>query len=147
LLWDADAATTGKKFKPLEIALQYCGIGKALSTIAAPPLERHPVHLAEPVALTDYVIDGDQLTLNDGSVLKLDLKRSALTLEQLDAITSLFGLLRYDDGQWSIQVLTAGNGLGKFEFVGQTGAELLKKPPKTSTVSILQERASRLLRK
>jgi len=147
LLWRADAAETGKKFKLLEIALQYCSIGHPLKVAPVPALERHPVHLAEPVALTEYRIENNCLHLKDEVVLALDTQRSGLSSEALAATTALFGLLRFDNGVWSVQALTAGNPIGKFEFVGQLGAELLKKPPKTSAVSVLQERASRLLRK
>jgi hypothetical protein len=147
LLWSADAAESGKKFKPLDIALEYAAPGQPLSALPVPPLERHPVQIAEPIALTEYQLENDCLNFNDGTRIALDTRRNGLSTESLNATTVLFGLLRYDDGVWSVQPLTAGNPIGKFEFVGQAGAELLKKPPKTNTVSILQERASRLLRK
>ena len=147
MLWSAGAAESGKKFKPLEIALEYAAPGQPLAALPVPPLERHPVQLAEPLALTEYWIENNCLHLNNEVVLALDTRRNRLTSDSLNATTALFGLLRYDDGAWSVQPLTAGNPIGKFEFVGQAGAELLKKPPKTNTVSILQERASRLLRK
>ncbi|MEO8611561.1 MAG: hypothetical protein ABI690_26925 [Chloroflexota bacterium] len=147
LLWNIDRVESGKKFKPLNITLEYAGIGQPLAASPVPALERHPVQLAEPLSLTEYRLENDCLHFNDGTVLPLDTRRNGLTAESLEATTTLFGLLRYDDGAWSVQPLTAGNAIGKFEFVGQAGAELLKKPPKTNTVSILQERASRLLRK
>ncbi|MCQ3931311.1 MAG: hypothetical protein DPW16_12715 [Chloroflexi bacterium] len=147
LLWDAHAAESGKKFKPLDIALAYCGIGQSLVVSPMPPLERHPIQLAEPIALTDYAIQGNQLHLKEGLVLALDARRSGLTAEALAETTALLGLLHYDAGEWSIQLLLTNSPAGKFEFAGRAGVELLKKPPKASTVSILQERASRLLRK
>ncbi|MBI5927998.1 MAG: hypothetical protein HY862_01710 [Chloroflexi bacterium] len=147
LLWDTQAVESGKKFKPLDIALEYCGVGQALSATPLPPLERHPVQLAEPIALTDYTIQGNQLHLKEGAILALDVRRSGLTQEELIGTTAILGLLQYDEGQWSIQALLTNNAAGKFEYAGRAGMELLKKPPKTSTVSILQERASRLLRK
>lgn len=147
LLWDANAVESGKKFKPLDIALAYCGIGQALVVSPMPPLERHPIQLAEPIALTDYAIQDGQLHLKEGVVLALDAPRAGLTAEDLAGTTALLGLLHYDAGEWSIQPLLTHNPAGKFEFAGRAGVELLKKPPKTSTVSILQERASRLLRK
>jgi hypothetical protein len=147
LLWNEDNAVSGKKYKLLEVALEHCGIGTTICVTAQPPLERHPIQLAEPIALTEYRVEENRLHLKDGMVLALDAHRSTLAVDDIAATTALFGLLRYDAGTWSVQALTAGNPIGKFEFVGQAGAELLKKPPKTSTVSILQERASRLLRK
>ncbi|KAB2867377.1 MAG: hypothetical protein F9K46_00450 [Anaerolineae bacterium] len=147
LLWDANAAESGKKFKPLDIALAYCGIGQSLIVSPASPLERHPVQLTEPIALTDYAIQEGQLHLKEGLVLALDARRAGLAAEELAGTTALLGLLHYDSGEWSIQPLLTNNPVGRFEFAGRAGVELLKKPPKTSTVSILQERASRLLRK
>jgi hypothetical protein len=145
LLWNEDCATTDKKYKPLDIALKYLAPDAALNMIALPPLERHPIQIAEPVAFTDYQIDDAGLHLADGSLLQLDTRR-ALSRESIEATTALFGLLRYNAGQWSIQVLTAGNPIGKFEIIGERGIEWLKKPPKSSSVVILKERASRLLR-
>ncbi|MBZ0316813.1 MAG: hypothetical protein K8L91_10385 [Anaerolineae bacterium] len=146
-LWDANAIESGKRFKPLDIALAYCGIGQALFVSPVPPIERHPVQLAEPIALTNYTIQDSHLYLKEGVALALDSRRAGLTAEELTGTTSLLGLLHYDVGEWSIQPLLTNNPAGKFEFAGRAGVELLRKPPKTSTVSILQERASRLLRK
>ena len=147
LLWETDKAKPGKKFKLLDLALEHCGVGKPLKVTPVLPLHRHPVQLAEPIALTDFRVENDCLHLKAGTVLALDSRCSGLSSLSLEGVTALIGLLRYDAGEWSVQVLTAGNPIGKFEFIGQAGAELLKKPPKTSSVSVLQERASRLLRK
>jgi hypothetical protein len=136
LLWDADKVETGKKAKLGDIALQQCGVGVDLCLPPLPPLQRHPIQLAEPVAFAGYSVEGETLRLDDGSILPF---YSTLPPEAFTG--TLFGLLRYDRGQWIFHALTAGNG-----FVGQIGADLLKKPPKNNTVAILQERASRLLR-
>jgi hypothetical protein len=66
--------------------------------------------------------------------------------EAIGSSTQLFGLLRFDAGQWSVQPLTVAIKK-KLVFTGQKAAKICKSPPKTSTVNILQERASRLLRK
>ncbi len=86
---------------------------------------------------------------SDGAELALDLRRIAggeLAPETLADATALFGLLRYDAGAWCLQPLAASGADGKAIFVGQNGAKLFKKPPKSNAVAILEERASRLLR-
>jgi len=151
MLWSedrlAEKAGKGKKYDALKLAVQHCAPGSNLMIAALPALQRHPIQIAEPVAFTDYTIHVSTLHLQDGTALALDRSRNALTLEALEATTTLFGLLRYDAGQWTVQPLTAGNPVGKFEIVGQAGVELLNKPPKSNTVSILKERSSRLLRR
>jgi hypothetical protein len=147
LLWNDDNAEAGKKYKPLDIALQYCRPGSSLETPTTPALERHPVQISEPVALTNFQVEEDKLTLKDDLILPLDPYHTGFSPETLADSDALFGLLRYNAGQWMIQPLIAGAPKGKFEFAGQAGAELLNKPPKTSTVSILKERSSRLLRR
>jgi hypothetical protein len=146
LLWRDQNAAMGKKYKPLEMALQYCGAGSCTHVTTVPPLERHPVQIAEPVAFGEYRFEDHTIHLVDGLSLPLD-PRTALPEETLATSTALFGLLRYDAGRWTIQPLAAGTPQGKFEFAGQAGAEALKKPPKTSSVSILHERSGRLLRR
>lgn len=138
LLWDEAKVKVGKKAKLQEIALQHCGIGADLCLSPLPALQRHPVQIAEPLAFKDYVVADETLRLSDGSVLPF---RSNLPSDALAHDGTLFGLLRYERGQWIFDALTAGE-----HFIGQNGAELLKKPPKSSTVSILKERSSRLLR-
>ncbi|MFB8791164.1 MAG: hypothetical protein U7123_20510 [Potamolinea sp.] len=71
--------------------------------------------------------------------------QSELTLEAIASSCELFGLLRFDRGSWAVQPLVIKVG-SKIIFTGQKAAKILNNPPKTSTVSILQERASRLLR-
>jgi hypothetical protein len=145
LLWNEDHATTDKKVKPLDIALKYLAPDAALSVIALPPLERHPIQIAEPIALTDYEVEKTGLRLKDGSLLPFDTRRT-LPYESIWKTTSLFGLLHYDAGRWSIQVLSVADVKSTVEVIGEKGIELLKKPPKNSSVAILKERASRLLR-
>jgi hypothetical protein len=147
LLWNDANAEAGKKYKPLDIALQYCGQGSSLEVSMTPGLERHPVQIAEPLAFIDCRIEDGNVRLKDDVILPLDPYHNTLPTEVLDTATALFGLLRYNAGQWMMQPLLAGVPKGKFEFAGQDGAELLNKLPKTSTVSILKERSSRLLRR
>jgi len=79
--------------------------------------------------------------------LALDTARPGVDAETLAPTTGVFGLLHYDEGTWVLQPLSADDGGKTFVYVGDAGAAILKKPPKTSTVSVLRERASRLLRK
>jgi hypothetical protein len=145
LLWVLDSVQVGEKFNLFEKAHEYCTEGLIVPPI--PPLERHPIHIAEPSALRDYRIEGNSLRLNDGTQIRLATTPNALSSEELSGTTHLFGLLRYDQGGWYLQALNAASDIGKRVFVGEAGAELLKKPPKNNTVAILKERASRLLRK
>jgi hypothetical protein len=151
LLWVPGAATLGKKYKLLETAAHYFAPHAAEEAIVRPlpPLERHPVQIAEPVALAGCTLHGERVQTSDGAEIALDMRRNAgaeLTLDELAKTTALFGLLRYDAGQWALQPLAAGASLDKAMFAGQNGAKLFKKPPKNSAVAILEERASRLLR-
>jgi hypothetical protein len=151
LLWEPGTASLGKKYKLLEIAAQYFAPQAAQEAIvrSLPPLERHPVQIAEPLALAGCSVQGERVQMSDGAEIALDMRRSVggeLTAEALAEAGALFGLLRYDAGQWAIQPLAAGTPGGKAIFAGQNGAKLFKKPPKSSAVAILEERASRLLR-
>jgi len=147
LLWKPDAAKSGKKYKFVDIVQTYCTPGQPIFTRPVRALDRHHIHIAEPVALTDYQIVENDIQLSDGTKIALDIHRAGLAPETVAATSTLFGMLRYDGGAWSIQVVSAWSEAGGLGFVGQSGAELLKKPPKSSALTTLQERASRLLRK
>ena len=74
---------------------------------------------------------------------------SELTPEVAANSSQMFGLLRFDQRRWEIQPLGVAATVKKKNvilFSGESAAAVLKKPPKTSTIAILQERASRLLR-
>ena len=151
LIWDGSAARPGKKYKLLEIAARYFAPQAAEEAIVRPlpPLERHPVQIAEPVALAGCTLLGERIRTSDGAEIALDMRRSSgaeLTPEALAEASALFGLLRYDAGEWALQPLAAGAPGAKAIFAGQNGAKLFKKPPKSSAVAILEERAGRLLR-
>lgn len=152
VLWAATKAQPGEKYRPLEIAARYFAPQSPDAALVRPlpPLDRHPIQLAEPIALTGYTPQPDMLQLNDGASLPLDARWRAdadLPREAIDGSASLFGLLRYDAGRWAIQPLAAATRAGKLTFAGQGGAQIFKKPPKNNSVAILEERASRLLRK
>jgi hypothetical protein len=152
LVWDAERAQPGAKCRLLDVAARTLApqAGESATIRAAPPLDRHPIQLAEPVVLTGYSRADTLLQLADGFALPLDARWSEhgeLTNEVIDAGAALFGLLRFDDQRWTFQPLSVASRAGKLTFVGQNGVKLLKKPPKNNAVMILEERASRLLRK
>jgi hypothetical protein len=152
MLWDAQRARPAEKCRLLDIGAG-CLAPHATdpaTVTSLPPLERHPVQLAEPIVLADYTLQGDALQLPGDLTLPLDARWNAnadLTRDALDGSAALFGLLRFDAGHWALQPIAAASRAGKLTFVGQSGAKLFKKPPKVNPVAILEERASRLLRK
>jgi hypothetical protein len=151
LLWDSSAGRPGQKYKLLDLAAQYFAPQAAEQAIVKPlpPLERHPLQIAEPLALVGCSVQDERVRTADGMEIALDVCWTAgaeLTPEALAETSALFGLLRYDAGRWMLQPLAAGTADGKAIFAGQNGAKLFKKPPKSSAVAILEERASRLLR-
>lgn len=151
LLWDDGLATTGAPYKVMDIARRCLLPGAATPIEVAPPLPeyRHPIHLAVPVALDGYQVSEDN-TLTAGDItLPLDIRRIAgteLDPQHLRQRQHMVGLVRYDDGQFWLQPLAAADKKGRLDFIGEGGLKLFTKPPKNSTVAILQERASRLLR-
>lgn len=97
--------------------------------------------------------NGDELFLNwsEGS-LKIARQRnsvfSGLTDRDILSSQKMFGLLRYDAKNWEFQPLVIESKSLDLIFAGQNASKTLEKPPnKKSSVAILQERASRLLRK
>jgi hypothetical protein len=152
ILWDAERARLGEKCRPLDIAARSLApqASDPAFVTSLPPLDRHPVQLAEPIVLMDYTLQDDELQLPDDVCLPLDTRWNANADFTRDALASsavLFGLLRFDAGRWALQPLAGASRAGKLTFVGQSGAKLFKKPPKINAVAILEERASRLLRK
>jgi hypothetical protein len=152
LVWDAARAQPGTSCRLLDVAAHALApdAGQPAAVLPLPPLDRHPVQLAEPVVLTGYTRDGDLLQVAGGAALPLDTRWAedrGLSDGAIDGATALFGLLRFDAGRWTFQPLSAASRTGKLTFAGQAGVKLLKKPPKNNAVMILEERASRLLRK
>jgi hypothetical protein len=146
----------GDKYNLMQRSAEYFAIDTPTMpiTCAMQPIDRHPIQLAEPIYLNGYTVksENERLTLNWGDAAQLPVAMERLNQwSEIDQAaiaksTQLFGLLRFDAGQWAVQPLAIA-GKGKPIFTGQTAAKVLKSPPKNSTVSILQERASRLLRR
>ncbi|KAF3886180.1 MULTISPECIES: hypothetical protein [Nostocales] len=155
LLWQGEAQL-GKNYNLMHKASEFFAIDATnnLNFPAIPPVDRHPVQLAEPIFLKDYAIARQDNTLmlkwKDGGVLPIATERmsslSEINTEDISKSTELFGLLRFNAGCWAVQPLVA-TVQGKTIFSGQGAAKVLNAPPKNSVVTILQERASRLLRK
>lgn len=152
LLWQGEVKL-GSKYNLMQKAAEYFAVNsnKIISPCSITPSDRHPIQLAEPIFLSDYKLDSNNnLTWQDAEVLPVPIERmssmSQLTVDAIANSTELFGLLRFDAGRFSVQPL-AITAKKKVIYTGQNAAKLMKNPPKSSTVSILQERASRLLRK
>ncbi|MDX3227895.1 hypothetical protein [Streptomyces sp. ME19-01-6] len=156
LVWHDDRATAGEPADPFATArIQLAG---ALAP-PVPPLERHPVRIAEPVLLEGYTTDGGALEL-DGRVLPLDLDRlpacGPLTPALVAASFACIGLLRWDGGRWMLQPLAVQATVKRkpVEVHGGDWARGITDPKVAKTearagdaVAVLRERAGRLLRK
>ncbi|HEY3506809.1 MAG TPA: hypothetical protein VGN37_28970 [Actinocatenispora sp.] len=154
LLWHDAAATPGEPADPFTTARL------ALPTAtgaAVPPLDRHPVRIAEPVLLEDYRVK-DGAAVLDGHRLRFDTDRlpgcGPLTPALVRASTACVGLLRWDAGEWSVQPL-AVRATAKRQPVtaatadwaqGPTDPKVAKAEAKNDAVAVLRERAGRLLR-
>ena len=142
LIWDDGKATLGKKFKQMARADHFFApSASAVEPAWTPPLTRHPIQLAAPICL-DRLRDDNLIW----DALRID-PATGFDKATLENGSKAFGLLRYDAGKWVFQPLTAATGSGTAtSFIGKPAGKLASKPPKRSTVSMLQERASRLLR-
>lgn len=162
LLWTEERAKPGEPADPFVTArLQVPG---ALAA-SAPPLDRHPVGIAEPVLLTDYAgVTGDEgaiaFDFGGGRVLAVDADRlpsaGPLTRAQVAASTACIALLRWDAGRWSAQPLAVQAVVKKKAVavhggawaLGPTDPKAAKSAAATGdAVAVLRERAGRLLRK
>ena len=126
---------------------------------AVPPLERHPVRIAEPVLVEGYTAGGGTLTL-DGGTIAIDVDRlpscGPLTADLVAASSACVGLLRWDGGRWALQPLAvqatvkrkpaeAHNGDWA---MGPTDPKVVKAEARAGdAVAVLRERAGRLLRR
>ncbi|GAA0268874.1 hypothetical protein [Cryptosporangium japonicum] len=156
LLWADDRAAAGEEADPFVTARLHLA---AATAPAVPPLDRHPVRLGEPVLVENYAVDGEDLVL-DGHRLPLALDRlpalGPLTPELVTGSTACLGLLRWDDGQWSVQPLAIVATVKRKPVPmhvgdwasGPTDPKVAKAVKAAGdTVAVLRERAGRLLRK
>jgi hypothetical protein len=138
----------------------------ALPTATTPPtapLDRHPARIAVPVFLEGYTADKDGDTLRfvvAGHPLPVDTDRvpaaGPLTPEAVAASGACIGLLRWDGGTFRVQPLAVETVVKKKAVAVHAGAwaggttdKLGVKAEKAATdaVTVLRERAGRLLRK
>lgn len=165
LVWHDDRARAGEPADPFVTAR----VGLAGATApAVPPLERHPVRIAEPVLLEGYtavtgeddtltfVLDGDD---PDGALpVAVDRLPSCgpLTPKLVARSKACIGLLRWDAGRWSLQPLAVqvrakggvtGTHTGDWAQ-GPTDPKAAKAAARHGNpVAVLRERAGRLLRR
>lgn len=155
LVWDDGRAAPGEPADPFATARVLLAEATAA---AVPPLERHPVRIAEPVLVEGYTTSGDAIEL-DGHTLPVDLDRlpacGPLTPAMVAASNACVGLVRWDAGRWSLQPLAVRGTRGRKPFeahtadwaAGPTDPAVVKAQAKAGdAVAVLRERAGRLLR-
>jgi DegV family uncharacterized protein len=126
---------------------------------AVPPLERHPVRIAEPVLVEGYRAADGGFEL-DGHTLPVDLDRlpagGPLTPAMVTASEACVGLVRWDGGRWTLQPLAVRGTLKRKPFeahggdwaMGPTDPKVVKAEARAGdAVAVLRERAGRLLRR
>ncbi|GAA4099126.1 hypothetical protein [Nonomuraea soli] len=154
LLWNDDQARGGELANPFTVARVQLATGVAP---AVPPLERHPVRLAEPVLIEGYSSDGTTVEL-DGHTLVVERLSGCgpLTPDLVAASTACLGLLRWDGGRWRLQPLAVQATVKRKPVEAHSGdwAEGITDPKLAKAearhgdaVAVLKERAGRLLRK
>ncbi|MFI9504663.1 hypothetical protein [Nocardia sp. NPDC052566] len=156
LVWQDERAKAGEAADPFVTATVLLPQAQAP---AVAPLDRDPVHIAEPVLVEGYRIVDGALEL-DGHRLTVELdalpSSGPLTAVAVRGSGAMIGLLRWDAGGWSVRplavqrkvkgTLTAVHG-GDWAL-GPTDPKVAKAQAKSGdAVAVLRERAGRLLRK
>ncbi|GAA4234190.1 hypothetical protein FHR32_002770 [Streptosporangium album] len=161
LVWHDDRARAGEPVDPFAAArVQLAGV----LAPAVPPLDRHPVRIAEPVLVEGYKTatgDGSAVTLDlGGSTLAVDTDRlpacGPLTSAMVAASSACIGLVRWDGGRWTLQPLAVQATVKRKAVeahngdwaLGPTDPKAAKAEARAGdAVAVLRERAGRLLRK
>lgn len=150
LLWREEHAAVAEAADPFATARVLLGAAVAP---AVPPLERHPVRIAEPVLVEGYTVaQGSRIDLG-GNEIELDLLRlpgcGPLTPAVVASSSACLGLLRWDAGRWLLQPLAVQATVKKKPVIVHNGGLALESgsAKKDDTVAVLRERAGRLLRK
>ncbi|MBT8227163.1 MAG: hypothetical protein HKP61_03780, partial [Dactylosporangium sp.] len=162
LVWCERRASAGEPADPFVTAR--VRLADALAP-AVPPLDRHPVRIAEPV-----LVEGYTATLDAGSsTVRLDLGGSALavavdrlpacgplTAELVAASSACLGLVRWDGGRWMLQPLAVqatvkrkATTVGTADWaLGPTDPKVVRAEARVGDpLAVLRERAGRLLRR
>jgi hypothetical protein len=159
LVWRDDQARASEPTDPFATARVQLG---AAAGPAVPPLDRHPVRIAEPVLVEGYgvVRDDPELAFDlGGARLAVDLDRlpscGPLTVDLVAGSSACLGLLRWDAGRWSLQPLAVQTTVkrkttavhGADWALGPAAGKAAKGSPGGDVVAVLRERAGRLLRR
>lgn len=158
LIWQGEGKL-GDKYKLMEVADKYFSISQSvekpeIGSYYLTADSRHPIQICEPILLRSYQIQQTEtkifLNWGEEGELEIDCDRfsifSELTVENILTSSEIFGLIRFDNCRWKIQPLAVTVNK-KLIYTGQNAAKAIQGKTKTNTVGILQERASRLLRK
>ncbi|MFB6636426.1 hypothetical protein ACFCYF_04140 [Streptomyces chartreusis] len=160
LIWDDARARTGE---PAEV---FTTARVALPTAAAfptAPLDRHPARIAVPVLLEGYAVEEGE----DGVAFQVAGQRLAVDTDRVPAAGPLtpevvassgacVGLLRWDAGEFLVQPLAVERTVRKKSVAVRAGAwaggttdkaGVRAEKAATDAVTVLRERAGRLLRK
>lgn len=157
LLWSDGNAQIGGEADPMATA-RMC-LAQATAAVAA-PLDRHPALIAEPVFVESYrVVKGRPLRFDlGGAMLEVDVDRlpaaGPITDKHVAASQACIGLLRWERGRWSLTpmaVLAPVKRQPTLLHTGQwaqgaTDPKVAKAVGRVNAVTVLRERAGRLLR-
>jgi hypothetical protein len=125
LEWHDDRARAGEVADPFATAR--IRLGGALAP-AVPPLDRHPVRIAEPVLIEGYTTDVEEgmVTLDlGGNRLPVAVDRlpgcGPLTPHLVAGSSACLGLLRWDDARWSVQPLAVASATKRATVTAHNG--------------------------
>ncbi|MER5216256.1 hypothetical protein ABT063_38420 [Streptomyces sp. NPDC002838] len=160
LIWSDEHARPGEPadaFATARVALP------TATASATAPLDRHPARIAAPVFVEGYTTQRDDTALTftvAGHAVAVDTDRipaaSPLTPEAVAASGACIGLLRWDAGAFSVQPLAVETTVRKKAVALHAGgwaggttdkAGVKAEKAATDAVTVLRERAGRLLRK
>jgi len=154
ILWTGEATFGINVYSLMKKAAENFAIGAdGITIFSTKATDKHPIQIAEPVFLDNYKIveDGNNIKLiwQDEGELRIARERlsslSEITPEVIKQSNQIFGLLRFDAGHWAIQPLSI-LVKGKTILTKNLTSVQEKNSSKSNTLTILQERASRLLR-
>lgn len=155
LLWNDANAQVGAEVDPMATA-RMCLEQATAASIA--PLDRHPAVIAEPVFVESYrVVKGEPLQFDLGGAT-VDIERISaagpITDKHVAASKACIGILRWENGRWAltpVAVLTPVKRQPTVVHTGQwaqgpTDPKVAKAVARTDAITVLRERAGRLLR-
>ncbi len=156
LIWSDARAKVGPQADPFATARVLLA---GAAAPAVPPLERHPSRISEPVLVEGYTAADGVFTLGDQTIA-VDTGRlpscGPLTPQLVAASHACIGLLRWDDGGWTLQPIAVLTMVKRQPVavhttdwaLGPTDPKVVKAAAAAGdAVAVLRERAGRLLRK